>query len=182
MTLWGKLVQCIGRILYPCYGPELFRGNAASHIAALAAGWCWYVGIDFGAGRWPLRGAAPIDLDTALQLCAVPGGSQDYVFSSHCLEHIRDWRRTMREFRRVLKPGGVLFLYLPHEDMALWNAETAWGRSAGHVWTPRLETLVGYAQLNGWKVMDYRSLPDVYYSWYIVLGRDDAARPDGEVR
>ena len=173
MTLWGKLVQRIGRFLYPGYGAGLFQGDAASHIAALAHALCRGSGIDFGAGRWPLHGATPIDLDTALQLCDVPDGSQDYVFSSHTLEHIRDWRWTMREFRRVLRPGGVLFLYLPHESMALWNAETVWGRSVGHVWTPRIETLVGYAQLNGWRVRAYWSKPDKYRSWCIVLARHE---------
>ena len=168
MTLWGKLVQRIGRIPYACYGPELFRGDAASHVAALAAGWCQGAGIDFGAGRWPLAGATPIDLDTELQLRDVPSGSQDYVFSSHCLEHIRDWRGTVAEFRRVLRPGGTLLLYLPHEDMALWNPEMLFGRSAGHVWQPRLETLVGYAQLHSWEVLDYGDRPD-YYSWFIVM-------------
>ena len=170
MTLWGKLVQRAARYLYVFYDPALFKGNAMSHIAPLAAEWCRGWGIDFGAGRWPLAGAEPIDLDTSLQIRHVRSGSQDYVFISHCLEHIHDWRGTLAEFRRVLRPGGVLFLYLPHESMALWNAEGRWGRSAGHVWTPRLETLVGYAELNGWAVLAHSHGPDEYHSWYIVLG------------
>ena len=173
MTLWGKLIQRIGRILYGHYDAGLFKGNAMSHIAHLAYALCKGRGIDFGAGCWPLRGAMPIDLDTELQLRDVPDGALDYVFSSHVLEHIHNWRWTMREFQRVLRPGGVLFLYLPHEDMALWNAETVWGRSAGHVWTPRIETLVGYAQLNGWRVRAYWPKPDKYRSWCIVLARHE---------
>ena len=171
MKLLAELVQRVGRVLYPCYGPGLFKGNAASHIAPLAHAVCKGRGIDFGAGRWPLRGAEPIDLDTRLQLCDVPDSALDYVFSSHCLEHIRDWRRTMREFRRVLKPGGMLLLYLPHESMTLWNPETVWGWSAGHVWQPRLETLAGYAQRNGWDVGACSRGPDSYHSWHILLRR-----------
>ena len=173
MTFCGKLIQLVGRLLHRDYGPELFTGNAASHIASVANKWCRGEGLDFGAGRWPFSDAAAIDLDTTLQLGFVRSGSQDYVFSSHALEHIRDWRGTMQEFHRVLRPGGVLFLYLPHESMRLWNAETPWGRSAGHVWTPRFETLVGHAELNGWKVLGYDPMPDTYQSWYIVLGRPE---------
>ena len=173
MTFWGKLIQHVGRFLNPGYGAHLFCGDAVSYIAPDAAAWCRGRGLDFGAGRWPLRGAAPIDRDTALQLGGVRTGSQDYVFSSHTLEHIREWRGTLREFQRVLRPGGVLFLYLPHESMALWNPEGRWGRSAGHVWTPRIETLLGYAQLNSWEVLDYNPVPDRYYSWFIVLGRPE---------
>jgi SAM-dependent methyltransferase len=172
MTLWGKLVQRVGRVIYGYYGSDLFNGNAMSHIASVAAQWCKGTGIDFGAGQWPFPGAMPIDLDTVLQLDDVPSESQDYVFSSHTLEHVHDWRGTLAEFRRVLKEGGVLFLYLPHESMALWNAETCWGRSADHVWTPRLETLVGYARLNQWNVVRCNLGPDEYWSWFIVLKKE----------
>ncbi len=174
MTLYGKLVQRTGRYFYPGYDPELFNGDAVSHIAPEARAWCRGRGIDFGAGRWPFMDAAPIDLDTTLQPGNVTSESQDYVFSSHTLEHICDWRGTLAEFRRVLKPGGVLFLYLPHEGMTLWNAETRWGRSAGHVWTPRIETLLGYAELHDWDVVNYDTMPDEYQSWYIVLGKPEA--------
>ena len=175
MTVYGKVVQCLGRVLHPFYRDGLFHGNAAAHIAAVAREWCAGDGIDFGAGRWPLCGAAPIDLDTVLQLRDVSSGSQDYVFSSHALEHVHDWRSVLRQFRRVLRPGGILFLYLPHEDMALWNPETRWGRSADHVWQPRPETLIGYAKLNGWTVTRYKSRPDEYYSWFIVLKKPKGA-------
>ena len=173
MTFWGKLVQRVGRLLYQQYSRRLFTGNAMAHIINMSARWCVGQGIDFGAGQWPLVFAVPIDKDTPTQLRHLAGRSQDYVFSSHTLEHIRDWRGTLAAIRRVLKPRGVLFLYLPHESMKLWNAETIWGRAAGHVWTPRLETLVGYATLNGWHVEECRPGPDKYYSWFIVLGREE---------
>ena len=54
--------------------------------------------------------------------------------------------------------------------MALWNAEGRWGHSAGHVLVPRIETLLGYAQLNEWEVLKHDACPDDYWSWYIVLG------------
>jgi ADP-heptose:LPS heptosyltransferase len=40
----------------------------------------------------------------------------DAVFSSHLLEHIKDYKAALREWWRVLKVGGHLILYLPHKD------------------------------------------------------------------
>lgn len=45
----------------------------------------------------------------------VPDGSFDFLFSSHMLEHHQDTLRVLYEWKRVLKPGGVLFLILPHQ-------------------------------------------------------------------
>jgi len=41
--------------------------------------------------------------------------SQDAVFSSHCLEHIADYRQALAEWFRVLKPGGHLVIVVPHQ-------------------------------------------------------------------
>jgi hypothetical protein len=42
-----------------------------------------------------------------------PDHSFDVVYCSHVLEHIPDDRRAMREFQRVLKPGGWAILLVP---------------------------------------------------------------------
>src|SRR5574343_474805 len=43
--------------------------------------------------------------------------SMDFVFSSHFLEHVQDYRAALAEWWRVIKPGGHLCLYLPHKDL-----------------------------------------------------------------
>lgn len=43
--------------------------------------------------------------------------SQDFVFSSHLLEHISAYQSALAEWWRVIKPGGYLVLYLPHKDL-----------------------------------------------------------------
>jgi SAM-dependent methyltransferase len=41
--------------------------------------------------------------------------SQDAVYSSHCLEHIADYRQAIGEWFRVVKPGGYLIIVVPHQ-------------------------------------------------------------------
>lgn len=81
-------------------------------------------GLDMGCGPWKLwqtsigvdrtpRSAANLAGDVSdLRLTA--DGCMDYVFSSHCLEHVADYRAALAEWWRVLKVGGHLVLYLPH--------------------------------------------------------------------
>ncbi len=43
--------------------------------------------------------------------------SADFIFSSHLLEHIEDYKGALRDWWRVVKVGGYLCLYLPHKDL-----------------------------------------------------------------
>lgn len=36
--------------------------------------------------------------------------SFDVVVSLECLEHIREWRKTISNFKQILRPGGILYL------------------------------------------------------------------------
>jgi SAM-dependent methyltransferase len=42
-----------------------------------------------------------------------PDGSFDVVYCSHVLEHVPDDRKAMREFRRILRPGGWAIILVP---------------------------------------------------------------------
>jgi tetratricopeptide (TPR) repeat protein len=58
-------------------------------------------------------------------------GSQDAVYSSHCLEHMMDPVAAIREWHRVLRPGGHIVAAVPHQHLyerkphlpSRWNAE-----------------------------------------------------------
>lgn len=43
--------------------------------------------------------------------------SVDAIFSSHCLEHIEDYRAALAAWWDIIKPGGHLVLYLPHREL-----------------------------------------------------------------
>jgi len=57
--------------------------------------------------------------------------SQDYVFSSHVLEHIPDHRWNLRDWYRVVKPGGHIVIIVPHQHLyekkqdlpSRWNSD-----------------------------------------------------------
>ena len=105
--------------------PEMERGNAKQFVEKKAYKYCIGKGLDVGAGRFPLNGSIPVDIvngNNAINL-EFENNSMDYVFSSHCLEHIEQYQRALSEMERVLKPGGFLFLYLPHPDYLPWRKE-----------------------------------------------------------
>ena len=41
--------------------------------------------------------------------------SQDYIYTSHCLEHIEDYKTALREWYRVTKTGGYMVIIVPHQ-------------------------------------------------------------------
>lgn len=60
----------------------------------------------------------------------------DYVFSSHCLEHIPDYVEALQYWKSKLKVGGVLFLYLPSSTQRYWLPQH--NRKHYHAFTPEL--------------------------------------------
>jgi len=42
--------------------------------------------------------------------------SQDFVLSSHVLEHFYDPIKTIKEWLRVTRPGGYVFMIIPHKE------------------------------------------------------------------
>lgn len=52
-------------------------------------------------------------LREATDLHGVPDDCYDFLLSSHCLEHVANPLAALREWRRVVRPGGTLVLILP---------------------------------------------------------------------
>ncbi len=52
----------------------------------------------------------------ASDLSNIPDETYDFVMSSHVIEHIANPIRALREWRRVLKPGGAAIFVVPHRD------------------------------------------------------------------
>lgn len=102
-----------------------------------------------------------------------PGGWL-YVFSSHCLKHIEDWSDALREWTRKIRPGGTLFLYLPHPDCAIWHPGSPFV-GKGHKWSPTpaiIEQAVG--EMVG-EIIAKDDGPDAMQSFYVVARRSDSS-------
>lgn len=55
-------------------------------------------------------------VEDASKLPMYADGGCDFIFSSHLLEHIEDYKAALKEWWRLVKVGGHLCLYLPHKD------------------------------------------------------------------
>jgi SAM-dependent methyltransferase len=107
---------------YPKFQSE---GFAAEFAFPYALKVCEGIGFDIGCNRksWALPGAVPIDplIDPEYNAGKLPLIECDYIFSSHCLEHIPNWVPVLDYWYNTLKPTGVLFLYLPDFSQEYWR-------------------------------------------------------------
>ena len=106
---------------YPLFQAQ---GNASQFAIPFAKYFCKGVGVDVGFHReeWKFPGAIGADLEDHTNNYAAHylPDDLDYIYSSHCLEHLDDWVSTIKYWSSVLKSGGILFLYLPHRDQEYW--------------------------------------------------------------
>jgi SAM-dependent methyltransferase len=81
--------------------PEVCFHDQFTHIKGL-----YYV-----SGDVEHREGIAVQMDITALPC--PSKFFDAIYCSHVLEHVPDDRRALREFRRVLKPGGWALLHIP---------------------------------------------------------------------
>lgn len=152
---------------YPDY---LTVGGASHAIFRKALKFCRGKGIDIGAGFWPLPGSIPVDIERGVGLNKsienFADGSLNYIFSSHCLEHIENWEETLSKWLKKIKPGGILFLYLPHPDCAIWHPGSPFVGD-GHKWIPTPELLKQTLKSLTCEVIHFDDGPDAMQSFYI---------------
>lgn len=107
---------------YPSFQSE---GNAAQFAIPYAKHVCIGRGYDIGCMKkeWAFPGAVPIDLcfDDPWDAFHLPDEKVDYIFSSHCLEHLPDWINALDYWQNCLNSYGVLFLYLPDYSQEYWR-------------------------------------------------------------
>lgn len=153
--------------LFPDY---LHMGGASHLIARVAQQHCVGRGADVGAGLWPLPGATPVDIwrgpGAQRSIEEFAPGELDYVFSSHCLEHIEDWAGALARWTELVRPGGVIFLYLPHPDCKIWKPGSAFVGDA-HVWSPSPPVIKEALEQRGFEIRASDDGPDHYMSFFV---------------
>lgn len=143
------------------------NGFAARFIMPFATEVCRGQGVDVGCNRmdWKLPGAHPVDPElNEYHATDFPYTDLDYVFSSHCLEHIPNWVEAIEFWTERLKPGGVLFLYLPDYSQEYWRP---WNnRKHLHVFTPSI--MKDYIKSSGRFGKVFVSGVDLYNAFAVV--------------
>jgi SAM-dependent methyltransferase len=157
--------------------------------------------VDFGAGRGTLTGELRALAQTVIAIepelsyhetlkakcsrvlanVAELSEPVDAIFTSNVLEHILDDEGTMRSLFGALKPGGVLFVYVP----ALPHLFSAMDTAVGHVRRYRRLELGGKLQAAGFSLeaLEYRDCIGVPASWWLKAQGAAAAHPSiGAVR
>jgi len=125
--------------------------------ARFAARWFVGVGLDVGAGEDSLALYAELfpriervviydePQGDAQRLDNVEDNSFDFLYSSHCLEHLDDPFEAMGNWIRVVKPGGHLVVNVPDEDLyeqGMWPSrfnnthKTSWTIDKAESWSP----------------------------------------------
>ena len=77
-------------------------------------------GIDIGCGDDPVNSDVRcFDLENGDANCISKYVHEqfDFVYASHCLEHMHDPRATILDWWKLVKPDGYLFVVVPDEDL-----------------------------------------------------------------
>jgi SAM-dependent methyltransferase len=152
---------------YPDY---MTVGGASQAIFREAKKYCQGKGVDVGAGFWPLPGATPVDpfrgpgMTQAIE--DIESHSLDYVFSSHCLEHIENWKDALKLWGDRVKIGGVFFLYLPHPISGIWQPGSPMVAD-GHKWSPDPNVIQVALRELGFEIVSFDPGPDAMDSFYV---------------
>ena len=93
------------------------------------------LGIDFGENgiNW---------VGNVTQLHWFHDNVLDYVFSSHCLEHMHNEVEVVKEWKRVVKPGGYVVIYLPDDNYFDNGPQLKQGEHKRVYDTPAMEKLL----------------------------------------
>lgn len=187
-----KRIEHDGQVWWEYHGkryPDICRrGNACAAIAEKADVYCEGNGLDIGAGAYPLGGALPVRDNVnfvyhggrqtrraspylrginAYNLDCFADNFFDYIFSSHCLEHLDKPQAALNLWTKKIRIGGLVFLYLPHPSMELWRMGSPWvGKN--HRWIPEPKQVCEMLKTAGLTIYDATMEPDKFYSFYAV--------------
>jgi SAM-dependent methyltransferase len=111
----STVIRSMAQETFKCYPRRYERGDFERYLIGR--------GIDIGCGDDPLfveegsvRGYDKLDGD-ALYMAGIADESYDFVYSSHCLEHMPDVKLALTNWLRILRPGGILYVVVPDFEL-----------------------------------------------------------------
>lgn len=120
---WGKKnwlivkYRTIGRLPNPAETSKAKERRLRENFFNL---YCRGKGLDVGfGGDLIAEDAEGFDFEhgDAQYLKGKKDNTYDFVYSSHTIEHLPDPSEAIKNWFRVVKPGGYLIIYLPHRDL-----------------------------------------------------------------
>jgi len=81
--------------------------------------------------------APDLPVEDGCKLPMFADGACDFIFSSHMLEHVEDFKAALKEWWRIVKVGGHLCLYLPHKDFYPNIGQTGGNKDHKHDFVPQ---------------------------------------------
>ena len=142
--------------------------------------------------------SVPVDIVASAEDIPLPDSSEDFVVSSHVLEHLVDPIRGLLEWDRLVRPGGVIFTIVPHkertfdrersrtslehliEDYEKHRTESETGHGHEHVWiTEDIVELAHWMMENAgvaWELLEVQDVDDKVGNGFTVVIRKLADR------
>ena len=153
-------------VQYPMFQTN---GNASRFCRPFALEVCKGVGLDVGCMKkeWSFPNSIPIDIsfDDGYHAMNLPDYEYDFVFSSHCIEHIKEnLADVFDHWATRLKSGGVMFLYLPDYSQEYWR----WWNNRKHVNTLNPQIMKDYFEQNPKFKNVFVSGVDAYNSFTVM--------------
>lgn len=107
---------------YPKFQAEGFAAKFAFPYAKEVCKGLRGYDIGFNRPEWKYPGAIGIDpaVDPTFDAMHLPVDPVDWIFSSHCIEHLPNWVDALNYWHTKMKIGATLFLYLPHPSQKYW--------------------------------------------------------------
>ena len=90
----------------------------------------------------------------------------DFVFMTEALEHMQDFRKSLSEVKRILKPGGIFIVTVPNRD---WASYDFYDKIRNHALQPiddhyfRYEEIMGLLKEQGLEIVKEKGLDNLYY-------------------
>lgn len=136
----------------------------------------------------------PVDILASGDDIPVADGSQDFVVSSHSIEHFFDPIAALNEWMRVVRPGGYIYMIIPHPERTfdkgrpLTTLQELIDRHEGMVPQPDAETWAKQPHFSVWdvprfmelcsylkmKVIDSQEVDDRGHNGFTIVVRKDA--------